>query len=343
MAKTYVIGDIHGCYDEFIELTQQMGVTDDDLIVSLGDIVDRGNKSLELYQYFKNRRNAVVLMGNHERKHLKGVLNYSQEIVKVQFGNTYEEFLEWIRSLPYYYATNDALIVHAFFEHDKPIEEQKEEVLAGTTSGSRYLEEKYPDGEYWTDHYEGTKPIIYGHHVVGDTPKVLNNTYGIDTGACHAGKLTAIELPGFKVHQIQVTTDHWKEEQAKWQIPVLEAKNWEAMKIAQVHRQIDKLDYKQAPEIRAFLYRQRTWITSIEQLIEPVQSRLEALVSELEEKHGESFNKEVAKLRFKTFLFKARAGNLSLDDLRKVLDTPQKVIDLATQLNIEGVSKRTTD
>ncbi len=32
-SKTYVFGDIHGCYDEFIELTQKIGITDDDLII----------------------------------------------------------------------------------------------------------------------------------------------------------------------------------------------------------------------------------------------------------------------------------------------------------------------
>ncbi|MCH2195264.1 metallophosphoesterase [Kordia sp.] len=59
MSKTYIIGDIHGCYDEFIELIAQIGVTDDDLVISLGDIVDRGNKSVELYHYFKNRKNSI--------------------------------------------------------------------------------------------------------------------------------------------------------------------------------------------------------------------------------------------------------------------------------------------
>lgn len=56
MKKTIVIGDIHGCYDEMIALINKIGVTDDDLIVSLGDIVDRGNKSLEVYHFFKIER-----------------------------------------------------------------------------------------------------------------------------------------------------------------------------------------------------------------------------------------------------------------------------------------------
>ncbi|WP_298508390.1 metallophosphoesterase [uncultured Kordia sp.] len=340
MSKTYIIGDIHGCYDEFIALLNQIGVTDDDLVISLGDIVDRGNKSLELYHYFKNRTNSVVLMGNHERKHLNGVLSYSQEIVKVQFGDEYEGFRTWLETLPYYYETPEAIIVHAFFEHDKSLYEQKEEVLAGTTSGSRYLEEKYEEGTYWSDYYTGEKPIIYGHHVVGETPKIKNNTYGIDTGACHAGKLTAIELPSFKVHQVQVQTDHWKEQQSSWQIPVLKAKDWEQMKIDQVYRQLDKLSYKKETEIQEFLSKQRTWIQEIEDVRISIQTKIEILTKELIAQYGENFNQEVAKLSYKSFVFKAKAGTLELADLEKTLHTPQKILDLAKELQIEQIPTR---
>lgn len=340
MSKTYVIGDIHGCYDEFIELMDQIGVTDNDLVVSLGDIVDRENKSLELYHYFKNRENSIVLMGNHERKHLNGILSYSQEIVKVQFGDEYEEFCKWLESLPYYYETPEAIIVHAFFEHDKSLYEQKEEVLAGTTSGSRYLEKKYEEGTYWSDFYKGEKPIIYGHHVVGDIPKIKNNTYGIDTGACHAGMLTAIELPNFTIHQIKVQTDHWTSQQSDWQIPVLNAKDWENMKIDQVHRQIEKLAYKKEPELQDFLSKQRLWIQQIEKLRSTIQSKIETETKELILQHGENFNQEVAKLSYKSFVFKAKTGTLQLSDLEKTLYTPQKIVNLARALSISLIPSR---
>jgi Icc-related predicted phosphoesterase len=43
--RTFIIGDIHGCFDELMELTEKVGLTDSDLLISLGDIVDRGNKA----------------------------------------------------------------------------------------------------------------------------------------------------------------------------------------------------------------------------------------------------------------------------------------------------------
>ncbi len=340
MSKTFVIGDLHGCYDEFIELSNQIGITKNDLVISLGDIVDRGNKSVELYNYFKNRENSIVLMGNHERKHQRGILSYSQEIVKVQFADEYIEFVKWTETLPYFFETNEAIIVHAFFEHDKNLQEQKQEVLSGTTSGSKYLENKYEEGKFWSDYYKGEKPIIYGHHVVGDKPKIYNNTYGIDTGACHGGKLTIIELPGFKIHQIKVNNDYWKEEQSKWQIPILNAKNWEEMKIEYIHNQLSKLSYKEEVKIKEFLKGIENWINNVQNTIITIKGKLEEITIKLKEKHKELFNKEVAKLSYRSFIFKANSNNLQLSDLEKVLNTPQKVIDLARELNLSEIPER---
>ncbi|WP_452600237.1 metallophosphoesterase [Pontimicrobium sp. MEBiC01747] len=340
MKKTYIVGDLHGCYDEFIELSNQIGITENDLIISLGDLVDRGNKSLELYNYFKNRDNAIVLMGNHERKHLRGVLSYSQEIVKVQFADEYKGFKEWLETLPYYYETNDAIIVHAFFEHDKILSEQKKEVLAGTTSGSRHLETKYEEGKYWSDYYKGTKPIIYGHHVVGDTPKIKNNTYGIDTGACHGGHLTIIELPGFKIHQVKVKTDYWKVAQSKWQIPVLKAKNWEGMKIEHIRNEIKKLSYKNEIEVKNFLKEIENWLDQLLNTIVVLKNRLEEITLELKEKYKDEFGRNIAKLSYSSFLYKANSKNLQISDLEKMLYTPRKIINLALELSLEEIPNR---
>jgi serine/threonine protein phosphatase 1 len=333
--RKFIIGDIHGCYDELIELTEKVGLTDDDMLVSLGDIVDRGNKSKEVYEYFLNRPNSVVLMGNHERKHQNKILSYAQEIVKVQFGNDYEAFLNWLGTLSYFYETEEAIIIHAFFEHDKELYEQKQEVLCGSTSGDRYLEKKYPAEKYWTEFYTGTKPIIYGHHVVGDQPKIRNNTYGIDTGACHGNYLTAIELPGFIIHQVKAKKDYWKEEQKIWQIPVLKSKNWNDMQFSEIEKQLDKLSYIEEPEIVAYLAEIRAWKNALQNSYELIKRHIDTLAKELLEKHPENFSLEANKSNFKTYLFKSKSNNLTLEDLRKGLNTPNKITQLKIELNIE--------
>ncbi len=332
--RKFIIGDIHGCFDELIELTEKIGLTENDILISLGDVVDRGNKSKEVYEYFLNRPNSIVLMGNHERKHQNGILNYAQEIVKVQFENDYKVFLTWLDTLSYYYETEEAIIIHAFFEHDKEIEQQKDEVLCGSTSGSRYLEKIYPAEKTWTEFYTGTKPIIYGHHVVGDTPKIHNNTYGIDTGACHGNYLTAIELPGFIIHQVKAKRDYWKEEQKKWQIPILKAKNWNNMPFDEIDKQLDKLSYIDEPEIKNYLAEIRKWKEELQNSYEIIKERIDIVTKTLIEKHKENFNIEASKFLFKTYLFKSKSNNLTIKDLQKGLISPNKIIGIKRELGL---------
>jgi serine/threonine protein phosphatase 1 len=106
--RTIVVGDIHGCYAELLQLLASFELTPDDCLISLGDIVDRGVDSVKVYDFLKNRPNTIVIMGNHERKHLRQTLSYSQEIVKLQFGDRYTEFLEWVSHRPYYHETEQA-------------------------------------------------------------------------------------------------------------------------------------------------------------------------------------------------------------------------------------------
>jgi len=333
--RKFIIGDIHGCYDELIELTEKVGLNDDDLLISLGDIVDRGNKSKEVYEYFVSRPNSIVLIGNHERKHQNKILSYAQEIVKVQFGNDYEDFLKWLDSLKYYYEAEEAIVIHAFFEHDKELAQQKQEVLCGSTSGDRYLEKKYPDEKYWTEFYNGTKPIIYGHHVVGDNPKVLNNTYGIDTGACHGNYLTAIELPGFIVHQVKAKKDYWKEQQKIWQIPVLKAKNWNEMQFLEIEKQLDKLSYIEDKEIKAYLSEITEWKNELQNSFDSIKIAVDNFTKELLDVHQEKFNLEANNSTFKTYIFKSKSNNLTIEDLQKGLNTPNKITQIKKELNID--------
>ncbi|MGN7819439.1 metallophosphoesterase [Chitinophaga sp. 22536] len=336
-ARHFIIGDIHGCFDELMMLTRKIGLTADDMLISLGDIVDRGNKSKEVYHYFSNRPRSVVLMGNHERKHLNGVLNYAQDIVKLQLGAEYPAFLEWSAQLPYYYETPEAIIVHAAMEDGVPLSAQREDVLCGATAGEKYLEKKYPEGTYWSDHYTGEKPVIYGHHVVGDQIKIANNTYGIDTGCCHGGYLTAIELPGFIVHQVKCETDYWKTAQKEWQVPVLQARDWADMDFTAIRRQLDKLAYIEEPAARQYLDQLHHGLGRLEALFPVLKEKLDAFAARLLENGREVFSREANSYPFKTYLFKSSNHNLKVEDLQKSLLTPQKINQLAAALGVAPV------
>ncbi|MBC9930261.1 metallophosphoesterase [Chitinophaga qingshengii] len=334
--RHFIIGDIHGCFDELMMLTRQIGLTDDDVLISLGDIVDRGNKSKEVYHYFRQRPHSIVLMGNHERKHLNGVLNYAQDIVKLQLGAEYPAFLEWAAQLPYYYETPEAIIVHAALEHDVPLATQREDVLCGATAGEKYLEKKYPEAN-WADKYMGEKPVIYGHRVVGNQPLVHNNTYGIDTGCCHGGYLTAVELPGFIIHQVACEQDYWKTEQQQWQVPVLQAKNWGEMELTAIKRQLDKLAYIEEPAARSYLDQVHQGLLRLEALFPVLKEKLDTFAGKLLEAGRETFSREANQYPFKTYLFKSSQQNLKVEDLQKSLLTPEKINQLAIAMGLAPI------
>lgn len=188
---------------------------------------------------------------------------------------------------------------------------------------------------YWDSYYTGEKPVIFGHHVIGDVSKIKNNTYGIDTGCCHGGYLTAIELPGFIIHQVKAQKDYWKEEQIVWQIPVLKAKDWGNMEISMINKQLDKLAYIENQEIKAYLQSIRTWVDGLLLSIPVIKTRLDSFTRELMNTHQEEFTKEANTYFFKTFLFKSRAGNLTVADVEKTLYTPHKIMELAKALGLQ--------
>ena len=44
----YVVADIHGCYEEYMELMQKIKLTDEDRLYILGDAVDRGSEPMKV-------------------------------------------------------------------------------------------------------------------------------------------------------------------------------------------------------------------------------------------------------------------------------------------------------
>jgi predicted phosphodiesterase len=44
-SRTIVVGDIHGCYDELIELCEKVDLGQNDRVVSVGDLITKGPKN----------------------------------------------------------------------------------------------------------------------------------------------------------------------------------------------------------------------------------------------------------------------------------------------------------
>ena len=142
--QTLVIGDIHGCFDELQALVDKAGLTEDDSIVSVGDCVDRGPGTPDVLRFFQEQLNAKLIMGNHERKHVRASrhevkLARSQKISRIQFGETYPDALAFMNTLPLYLELPDAWVVHGYFEPGLPLSQQRATVFCGTMGGDKYL------------------------------------------------------------------------------------------------------------------------------------------------------------------------------------------------------------
>ena len=63
---TYIIADIHGCYDQYMELLHRINFGSEDELYILGDVVDRGPEPIKIILDIMDRDNVNLIMGNHE-------------------------------------------------------------------------------------------------------------------------------------------------------------------------------------------------------------------------------------------------------------------------------------
>ena len=215
--KTFIIGDIHGCFSELQDLLDKAGVADDDLVIALGDIVDRGPNSVQVLDFFSNNPTRLSLMGNHERKHVRGArhevrLALSQIISREEFGMDYPQALERMGSFPLYIDLPDAVLVHGYLEPGIPLELQRDTVLCGTMSGDHYLRNQY--AQPWYALYDRDKPVIVGHHdhLRNGQPFVYQDrVFCLDTSCVHGGTLTGLLLPEFRLVSVPSRRDYWSD------------------------------------------------------------------------------------------------------------------------------------
>ena len=62
----YVISDIHGRYDQYLQLLKKINFSLEDDLYILGDVVDRGPEPIKVLQDIMQRPNVIFILGNHE-------------------------------------------------------------------------------------------------------------------------------------------------------------------------------------------------------------------------------------------------------------------------------------
>jgi bis(5'-nucleosyl)-tetraphosphatase (symmetrical) len=221
--KIIVVGDIHGCVDEFKELVVECDYRQGiDRLILLGDLVDRGPDPAGVIRLAREL-GAECVLGNHEesalrwRKHEKKVAEnpkYKNPMRArdskrlAQWASIPDEDWDWIAKLPYYIRLDGNWVaVHAGAMPGVPFEKQDPNHLMRIRYIDNTTKKMVPMGgpdqpnnsTFWAELWDGPENILFGHFTVDDvyevgSPTRTVKTYGIDTGCCHGKMLTAAIL-----------------------------------------------------------------------------------------------------------------------------------------------------
>lgn len=79
---TYVMSDIHGQYDKYLEILKKINFSDDDELFVLGDVVDRGKDPVKVLSDMSMRANVIPILGNHDLTALRLLKKLCVEITE---------------------------------------------------------------------------------------------------------------------------------------------------------------------------------------------------------------------------------------------------------------------
>lgn len=91
---TYVISDIHGQYDMFMELVDKIKLKETDTLYILGDILDRGPHPIKTIRKLMEMPNAICLVGNHEFMALECLEFLMKEITDMSLEELDEKMID---------------------------------------------------------------------------------------------------------------------------------------------------------------------------------------------------------------------------------------------------------
>ena len=190
------VGDIHGCYDELVELLDRIAPGDRDVVVSCGDIVRKGpevERCLDLWR----ERGYLAVAGNNEMR----LLRYGR---LRRLFSIRADLLEYIRTWPLFvdFARERVSAVHGGVLPDtsvdaSSIDKQKDVVyrlrFVRKKNGGWVMvrkDEEKPGDKLWADVWRGNRTILYGHTPL-QQPRFDEKAIGLDTGCVYGGMLSA--------------------------------------------------------------------------------------------------------------------------------------------------------
>lgn len=224
--REIVVGDVHGCIQEFRELLRVVDYRrGEDRLVQVGDLLDRGPDPVGCVR-FACAMGVELVMGNHEEKALRWreherTRGSGKNPMKPPPSERAEQWLalsdadlDYLRFARRYVRLDRGkwVAVHGGLLPGIAVGSQPDHAVLRTRwvdAAGRHVKlagshEMPPGAVPWMDRWDGPEHVVYGHAVHSfETPLVTRGPggaecVGIDTGCVFGGRLTAMILENGK-------------------------------------------------------------------------------------------------------------------------------------------------
>ena len=224
--STYAVSDIHGEYEQYMDLLRKIRFSEEDTLYVLGDMVDRGPEPMKVVLDMMSRPNVIPIAGNHEMMALDCLRFLMKDITEETVGNLDKtmlgKLLNWqangsettiktFRALPGAVRREVLDYLGSCSLYEEVCVGEREFLLVHAGLGN-FAPEKEPD-DYeideliWTHFdydrsYFPDKTIITGHiptQLLANCSRKgyiyhSHNNIDLDCGACFGGRLGALCL-----------------------------------------------------------------------------------------------------------------------------------------------------
>lgn len=205
-----IVGDIHGCFDELQQLLGQVDFdSENDVLISVGDLTDRGPKSKEVIAFLRTLPQFYMVLGNHDEKfirYLKGnnvkIAQGLQETIDSFEGQFPDDLHAWLESQPLILQTPAGYVVHAGFDPEMMPDEQRRQdcIYMRFYGGRTYFDEI--NGQAWYDLWPKNNPRVFFGHIPLPEGPFADHIVSLDGGCVFGGELRLWDSRDGQLHRL---------------------------------------------------------------------------------------------------------------------------------------------
>jgi bis(5'-nucleosyl)-tetraphosphatase (symmetrical) len=230
--RTILAGDVHGCIDEFNELIKTIAYNKkSDRLILLGDLIDRGPDSVAVVKRAREM-DLECVTGNHEFKFMKWYRSLNNDVYdrRPHYTQFSDADVNYIANMAPYIVIpeHNIIAVHAGLRSGIPLVNQSKDDLfyiRYMDSDKKFLSLKKINrvggkeaagAHFWTEYWYGPESVVYGHNVHSLSDPRIEEVcpgvfcYGLDTGCCFGGRLSAMILETKEIVQVQAKQTYYE-------------------------------------------------------------------------------------------------------------------------------------